>query len=233
MNTVFLSYSFDPEDRDTRGLLGHVDTVVRACGWAKVDGEALGGGGLTDEIRRIISDSDALVALLAPRGEARVDGTFATSDWVRDELQHARSIGKPAVGVVFRGVGLPSGMFGERERIDYDPADPIRGVLKLAATFGLWRQRLGRPVTIRLEPEDLANRLRFEGRARCEARILRGAEVLRDWEEVRVSPQVGGVFVDLRLPDDALVQLRADVAGERWSSLESQQWVNVPLEKQP
>jgi len=233
MDTMFLSYSFDPEDRDTQHLLGYLDTVLRAHGWRTVTGEALGGGGLTDEIRQDITDSDALLSLLAPRGAAKADGTFATSDWVRDELQYARAIDKPCVAMVFDKVGLPAGMFSERERIDYDPRTPTAALLKLVAILGLWKQRLGRPVKIRIEPMDLANLLRFNGAARCEARITRGAQVVQDWEPVRVSPQVGGVFVSLRLPEDALVQLRADVSGERWSSLESQQWVHIPLEKQP
>lgn len=233
MHNVFLSYPFDPDDLETRRLLGYLDTVFRAQGWRTVTGEALGGGGLTDEVRDRIAGADALVSILAPRGEPRGDGTRAASGWVRDELQHARSISKPCIGIVFQGVDPGGGMFAERERIVYDPAAPAMAILKLVATLGLWKERLGRPLKIRLEPGDLTNRLRFDGNARCEARITRGGEVLSDWQAVRVSPQVGGVFVDLRAPQDALIQLRAQVGGESWYSVESQQWVHVPLEKQP
>ena len=119
-------------------------------------------------------------------------------------------------------------------RVDYDPANPGAALLTLMAIVGLWKESMGRPVTIRIEPSDLAQRLILaNGGARCEARISREDGSVTDWELVRVAKRVGGAFVTVRAPGDSLIQLRAFVDGERWMSVEAQQWVQVPLEKTP
>ncbi len=233
MEKIFLSYSFDAADLHTRMLLGSLDTILRAHGLRFEDGAALGGGPLTPVIQGRIQASDALISVLAPRGVADAQGLFDTSQWVRDELQYARAINKPCVAVVFTNVRQTPGMGDDRERIDYDPANPAPALLKLVAMLGVWRQTLGRTINIRVEPVELARQLvSGNGAARCEARVFPADGEPGDWREVRVSKQVGGAFVTLRAPDGGRVQLRASVAGERWSSVEAQQWVQVMLEKE-
>ncbi|HVS09505.1 MAG TPA: hypothetical protein VMS76_06475 [Planctomycetota bacterium] len=234
MDTLFLSYSFDPEDEETRKLLGYLETLLRAHGWQYVNGAAVGGVPLNAEIQARIAAADGLLSILAPRGAPDANGKFRTSQYVRDELQHARALQKPCIALQFPNLALEAGLGDERERIDFDPASPTPALLKLVASLGLWKERLGRNVKVRLEPQDLARRLiAANGGARCEARVCTESGAVTDWRQVRVSRQVGGAFVTLRAPDNSLIQLRAFVDGETWMSVEAQQWVQVPLEREP
>ena len=234
MDKIFLSYSFDPNDATIRTALGQLDTILRAHGLRYEDGGALGGGPLTQGVKDRIAACGGLISVFSQHGQPRADGTYDPSEWVQAELQHASSIEMPCIGVVFPQVRPPGAMLQDRERVDYDPANPGAALLKLMAIVGLWKESMGRPVTIRIEPSDLAQRLILaNGGARCEARISREDGSVTEWESVRVAKRVGGAFVTVRAPGDSLIQLRAFVDGERWMSVEAQQWVQVPLEKTP
>lgn len=234
MDKIFLSYSFDPDDASLRTALGHLDTILRSHALRYEDGAALGGGPLTDAIRGRIEGCGGLISVFTPRGAAGPDGLTTASEWVLAELQHASATRKPCIGVVFPGVRPPGAMLADRERVDYDPANPAAALLKLMAVIGVWKDTWGRPVTIRVEPMELAQRLiEANGNARCEARLAREDGSTTEWEQVRVARRVGGAFVTVRAPRDSLIQLRAFVDGERWMSVEAQQWVQVPLERTP
>jgi hypothetical protein len=233
VDKIFLSYSFDPDDEATRNLLGYVDTILRSYGLRHETGAALGGGGLTEEIQRRIAACDALISILAPRGDADAAGQFGTSPFVLSEFQHARSIEKPCVAVLFPSVQLAPALGEDRERVRFDPADPAPALLKLVATVGFWKEQVGRAVKVRVEPEELARRLaQANGGARCQARVNSADGGVGHWQDVRVSRQPGGAFVTLRVPSDSLIQLRAYVDGETWLSIESPQYVLVPLERE-
>lgn len=226
MDSIFVSYSFTSAGR---ALADFVKGVVRTYDIRPIDGEALGGGPLNDAIRKDIASADALIAVLTPKGDGAAD--LAPSQYALEEINHARSIGKPAIGLVAPQTQLPAGLWSEHERIELDANDEKPAMLKLCRTIGRWRSEGGRLVRVLIAPPELAERLDGDnGLARCRFRMTRNGQLLRDWSEVPVLPEVGGVCAYLTgVTDDALLQLRVEVAGQVWESPMLPQWVHVGL----
>jgi len=234
MERVFLSYSFDPGDLATRQALGHVETILRSHSLRLEDGAALGGGPLTPEIQERIRDCDGLVAILTPRGGAGPDGLSETSEWVSKELDYARAISRPCVAVVFRSVRIQGGMYADYERVDYDPGSPLAAALKLTSIVGVWKQRYGRSLKVRVEPaETVRSVLKAGEAAQCHVRLTFDDGTATPWQQVRLSRQQGGAFVTVPgVKDNSMIQMRVFVNGEEWQSVEAGQWAQLLLEKQ-
>jgi hypothetical protein len=139
MERVFLSMTFGAqEDQD---LVGFASTMIESQDIRVVTGKNLGGGSLSNEIKRRIEESDALVALCT-RHDKLPNGKFTTSQWVRDELLYAASLKKPTMALVEDEVDV-AGMLQEHERAHFERANPVAGFGKLATTLALWRQSAG------------------------------------------------------------------------------------------
>lgn len=152
MERVFLSYSFDEADREPARW---VRTLLESNGVRAVTGEALGGGNLTDEVRKRIESSDGFVGLWTRRES--LDGNpdrFRTSNWLIDEAAHARAVRKPTILLVEKGVDT-AGMGASNERIQLDRDAPHESLLRVAQTLSVWREEYGRVVTVRLTPEGI------------------------------------------------------------------------------
>jgi hypothetical protein len=78
----------------------------------------LGGEALTPAVMQRIEECDALVTLLTRRDQ-KTTGKWTTHDWVRDELNHARSKSMRAVAFVENEVEA-GGAYAEHERIPLD-----------------------------------------------------------------------------------------------------------------
>jgi hypothetical protein len=204
MRKVFLSHSFAAQDRT---LVTHVEALLRSHGLVAVNGRALGGGPITPEIARLIGETDALIALLTIR---KNDPQNVTHPWVLQEFGHARLQNKVAVGLYEVNVPvLPSDV--GFERVDYDPADPISGIVRLSEIVGEWKRRAGRLIKITILPEDVARPLGARAdQVRCECRFqIEGNDT--QWQPAKVRREIGGVFVILRVPDNVeAVQIRLD-----------------------
>jgi len=159
---IFLSHSFDPADRPLAEI---VSALLESFEIRPITGEVLGGGALTPEVMGGIDGCDGLVALLTPR-QAKPDGLFSTSQWVRVELNYARARRMRAIAVVDVQVDLEAGAYQENERVNYDSASPSAAFLKLARVIGLWKREAGRLLKVRILPDTLARRL-GGSRLRC------------------------------------------------------------------
>lgn len=233
MDSVFVSYAFNSTGRR---LAEFVKGVARTYSLRPVDGEALGGGPLNREIREHIEKADALVAVLTPKRPEAGNGEAADkspSAYVRDELNHANSLGKPTIAVVSEGTVLAPGLWDEFERVELSADRPLDGFLKLGRTLSLWRSRGGRLLQVLLAPPDLAERVgQSNGDCRCLFRLTKKGQVLRDWSEAPALPEIGGVCAYLPgVTEDASVQLKVELKGETWLSRVLPQWVHVELQK--
>lgn len=204
MRRVFLSHSF--ADRD-RVLVSQVEALMRSHGVIATNGRTLGGGPLTPEIARFIEEADALVALFTRREN---DPGNVTHPWVLQEFGHALMRQMPAIGIYEAGVPVQAAGAGF-EHIDYDPAAPVAAFIKLSETMGEWKRRAGRLFKIQVMPEDIARKIGAKAdHVRCECRFqIEGNDTA--WLPVKVRREIGGVFVYLRVPENAeMVQLRSD-----------------------
>jgi hypothetical protein len=224
LDSLFVSYSFDGEGKK---LAGFVKSITRELGIRDQHGESVGGGALNDAIRSRIESCDALIACLTPKS---ADGS--PSVYVRDELQHARAKGLPAIAVVAPEARLPAGLYDEFERIEL-AADALDGALKLVRTIAGWRRDAGRRLQVLISPQDLAERLATaNGNARCAFQTTRQGLVLRDWRDVPAWPEAGGVCAYLDgVTDDATFRLRVEIDNETWVSPHLPQWTHAHLRK--
>lgn len=219
METVFLSYTYTPHpdfSDFTRDLVTSMRSVFESMGLRVVSGEDLGGQDLSDRVKKLIEDSDVLVALETP-WQKLADGQYIASDWVRREFTHAEAKEKPLVALVHKAV-KQNAAYKDRERIDLDPALPMSALLKLMRTVALWRKERGRSYQVELAPSELGARLDSDGSDVCEYRtIAQGAPT--PFRPASIWHEPGGVFAYLReIPDGAKVQMKLRLDQETWRS---------------
>jgi hypothetical protein len=227
MESIFLGFAFRPPDRE---LADNIERLVDSHGLHVITGEDLEGRDLTDEVKDHIKRADATIALLTCRNTTdAVDGTHS---WVRDELHHAWSLNKPAIGIVEAGVKL-TGMYADRENIPFNAAAPAQWLLRLSVTIGAWKIRAGRPLLVRVEPQEAAELATRENGASCYVRVLNPGVVRRDWERVQPWPEPGGTFLHVTnvRPEDR-VQVKVQYGESIWLSVYEPQWLRITLKRQ-
>lgn len=201
MKSIFLSYSFSkPEDRV---IVAEVEDLFRSMGVRTVTGLNLGGGQLTDEVKFLIYESDGLVAL-ASRREQLASGGWVTHPWVIDEFSHARSIEKNTIALVEDGVVI-NGAYQSNERIHFDRNDVTPAILKLAKTLGIWKEKAGTRLKVRLLPDGLLEDMQSPS---CQYRFISRGDFLR-WNDVKPVLEPGGAYIHLQgVRDDYLIEVR-------------------------
>src|SRR5262245_27998140 len=148
MRDVFLSYHYDePNTRIAR----QIEELLESHNLRATTGDVLGGGVLTDEIKRQIDEADALIALVT-RNQQLANGGWTTHEYVKNEVQHARDTKKPAIALVEQGVDV-TGLYKENEFIPYIPSQALPAFLKLSRTIRSWKNRAGRTIKLQLLPE--------------------------------------------------------------------------------
>ncbi len=201
MESVFLSYSFSkPEDRL---IISDVEDLFRSFGVRTITGLNLGGNQLTDEVRALIDQSDALVALASQR-EQLASGEWVTHPWVRDEFAYAKSIGKNAIALVEKDV-TTGGAYESYERIPFDRNNSAPALLKLAKTLGVWKEKAGNRLKVRLLPDDLLDDLKspsFQYQFNSLGNSL-------GWHDVEPVLEPGGIYVHvIGARDDYLIEVK-------------------------
>jgi hypothetical protein len=225
--TVFLAFGFQRRDEE---LVRRVEALLESHGVRVETGENLGGRALTPAVKKRIEACDGLVALLTRRDRI-VGGGWSTHDWVRDELNHARTKRKLAIALVEAEV-KSGGVYQEHERIEFDQRTEAVALIKLSLTIAEWKQQLGGLVKVRILPDELSQTLAsLQDRVRCEVRITRQGRPTK-WLGATLVPEPGGVYAYVRgALEDALIQLRVKVPGETWISRSVPQWMDATLTK--
>lgn len=231
MERIFIAFGFNPKDR---AIVGDIELILRSFGILPDGGEILGGEALDSAILAKIKNNDGLIAVLTRR-EGPSKQRFST--WVQSELIAANTLQKHAIAFVEKGLKLPSGLFSQNERIDYDPEDPLPAFLKLVRIIGEWKRTAGRRLKAILLPDELAQIVRVKLRdnpdfVRCEYRFIRDGQAESEWQTAVLSPEVGGTLAYLRgAKDDLMIEMRIKVPDQTWTSAYSQQWTHVRFEK--
>jgi hypothetical protein len=229
MRAVFLSCHFGDADRE---LVRQVESLLESHSLRVITGEVLGGEALTQEIMtRIEKKADALVALMTKR-ETQDNNVGGTHSWVVDEFKHAKGQKKRAIAMVAPGVDV-KGAYTEYERIDFDPAQPLKAFLKLSKTLGYWKAEAGRVIRAQVLPTELATKIAANGDCHCRFRLHAPDGTAGEWREAPSRPEGDGTYIYLNgVTDDALIQVRIEVGGAVWTSRVLAQWMPVEL-KQP
>jgi hypothetical protein len=213
MREIFLSFSFRDEDRP---LVAQIERILASHELFPVTGRRLGGAGLTPAIMRRIEDSDGLVSLLTYREPQ--PGRPPYSQWVWDELQHARQQSKRSIALVEEGVEV-GGAFASHEHIPFARTRWTEAIVALSETLGLWRREAGRRLKIQIFPESLAQQVALDvGQMSCSYRFFRDDQYT-EWQEAERVARVAGTFIYITgVRDDYLIQLKIEYRGRLWRS---------------
>jgi hypothetical protein len=200
LESIFLSYSFSkPEDRI---LVVEIEELLRSFGIKLETGLNLGGNQLTDEIKSLIRRADGLIAL-ASRRDRLDSGDWHTHPWIRDEFTFAKASDKNAIALVEDGV-TTNGAYESYERIPFNRDDPSPALLKLAKTLGIWKDKAGSRLKVRLLPDDIVDEL--ESPSYKYQFVSRGDSL--GWNEIDPVLEPGGIYLHLQgVRDDYLIQI--------------------------
>jgi hypothetical protein len=230
MQKVFVSFHFSEDfNSPDRLLVNRVEGLLRSHGLAVANGEILGGGPLTDKIRALIENCDALIALMTRRDQM-ANGNYTTHPWVLDEYKHAINKNIPAIAILEKCVPPDQGMYQHNQYIPYDPNDMLTAFLKLSATLGNWREESGRHVKLWIQPDQIA--FDYGPDAKWRYRFNRNG-VYTQWQDAQLTTEPGGCFLHLPhvLDELALIQVQASLGNSNAESICSPQWVVVNLKE--
>lgn len=220
MKRIFLSYTYNPHanfESTTNELVRYTRVVIDSLGIRVDSGEDLGGRAIDSEIQRRIRESDGLVALVTPWADQH--GNPAVPPYVTGEYQYAIAEQKPAIRVLHNC--LPAqGMYQQNEYIPLDPEKSIEAILKLMRTLAGWKRQSGTPHRVRIEPDDLGQRIQQEGGAQsCEYQLLIDNQPQTEWSEASIWPEPGGIYAYLtQVPEQSKIRVRLTLGDERWES---------------
>jgi len=227
METVFLSCSFRPEDEP---MCKHVIGIIESHRLRAVDGRKLAGAPLARALLSEIDRCDALVAIVAYR-----DGEpSSTSQYVLDELQHARSRDMPTLALWDDRVRVV-GMSESYERAHFNYTDMVSALIKLSDSLGKWRDQSGHTLRVLLLPPDVARHARRSGFL-CEYQFTReGKPWSYGWQKADVTTEIGGTIAFLRTPTSYrrdYVEIKVTVDKTTWMSRAHPQQVQILLEEE-
>lgn len=215
MKEIFLSYHYD--DGVNQRLAAQVEQLVESHGIRAVTGDVLGGNELTQEIKDQIAQADALVALLM-RDQQLANGNWTTFDYPVSELQHAKSIPKPAIALVQEGVKV-GGLGAANEYILYNADAPLTAFLRLSRTIGKWRIDAGNTTKVQIVPNEVAAELwAINDQCTWEYRFSKGDHET-NWRQAKAKREPSGLYLNLRVQDPTmLLEVKVTApARNRWS----------------
>ena len=218
MEKVFLSYTYQPHPDYTEALDKLRRCVVRvmeAMGLRVIDGADVGGRPLDDALRKLIDDSDALIALVTPQSNNQ--GELVSPEFVLSEFHYANSQ-KPTMRVLDQHLN-PKGLGDNNEYVLYVPGKELDIVLKLLNTIAIWKRELGQTARIRIEPEELAARYDEKNGDRCEYQLISQFGEYQEFERVRLRLDPGAAYALLpRMREGVRVRLRLEQGNKTWQS---------------
>ena len=136
---LFVGYGYNERDA---WIEKQVYPVLRAAGYAVVDGKDMVGDQLSDTVKSRINQSDVAVGFLTAR-EGQAEAEFSSHLWVYAEMLYASETRRiPVLQVREKGVKVPDTLFGDVAYIELDQHDRLACVALLVAQLA--RQHLQR-----------------------------------------------------------------------------------------
>jgi hypothetical protein len=235
---IFVGYGYNPRDQ---WIETYIFPLIKALGCGAVHGKIAYGGALSNEVLRLIRDSDALLAFTTRRDPAGNDAAgqpkFSTHPWVIQELTAALAQNPPLPFVEIREDGVMDlgGMVSalNAQHILYRETERAECMLAVAEAVAKFRNQTA-VTTVRLGPKEIVEQIRpllDDPTFSCRCRMLRGRTEL-PVQDVPVLPVKGTMLVKLRGVQEAdLVRLVISAGGRTWrSDYESVDTVDIKLE---
>jgi len=224
---IFLSFSFNHGLELTRA----VERLFASHEITPITGRRLGGEPVDARVEEKILGADALVSLLTKKTTV-APGEPPFSQSVLQEYYIAQNRRMRAIAVVEDGLQFQD--MSNRERIKYDPAQPIEAILSISETIAEWRREMGQELKVQILPSTLADNLGTDQQLSCSHRLLE-RDISTPWKEVTAIPEEEGTFVYLRgVRAGQRIQLRVMEKQQTvtWQSLARSPWTAVQLKEQ-
>jgi hypothetical protein len=208
IKSVFLSFHFEDDNQ----LVTDIRSRVERQGLEPVTGERLGGSEVPRTVKDRIRTADATIALLTRRyrlGDPKLK-LWDTYPWVRDELNYAYQLDKPAIAIVETGVEI-AGAFSTYERITFEREQWAVALKKLEETLLLWTGGLpAKPFRVQLLGDKLSKQLRQASQAHCRYRWWAPPSIPEEWTSAQILFITGGIYFFARRPPDesALIEVQ-------------------------
>ena len=113
---IFVAFGYLKHELWVRKL---VLPIIRNLGVDVIDGEEIAGKPINNELEKRIESCDAMIAFFLRR-EKKPDGTWSSSDYVRDEMSLGFRFNLPVIPVVETGVAPLAGFAKALQHLPYD-----------------------------------------------------------------------------------------------------------------
>jgi hypothetical protein len=187
---IFLSFSF----RYGQDLTRAVERLLASHDVAPITGRRLAGEPVDAAVKTKITEADALISLVV-RNPNPQQGEGLWSQAVNQEYDFATNRPMPCIAVVEDGLAF-QGM-NPKERIKYDPANPMETILQIAETVAEWRRTLGQELRVQILPSSLADKLDNDALMKCSHRYWE-KDIPTPWKDVQHISEEEGTFIYLR-----------------------------------
>lgn len=148
---IFVGYGYNERDKWVENL---VFPLIEAFGDTPVTGKEIFGKDLSDGVRGLIRECDALMGFATRRDGPDPKGLWTTHKWVSDEIRTAdeQKPKIPFVEIREEGVDPQFGMNIGKAYILYNESERDRCLLALAQTISRWHSEL-RACVFQLSPD--------------------------------------------------------------------------------
>lgn len=217
---VFVGWAYEAD-----WIENYAIPIIESYGVKVVTGKELHGQEITDGVKNLIKDSDAVIAFTTRRSQ---DGQqWRTSDWVVDEIKHANAIEKTRIlEVREEGVDYPNKINNERQYLVFPANDRLACLRDLAKVISRWTVM---SFKLNLMPEEFVSDIRTrletplqKKKYRCKYAITRRGEVIHQRDDARISRDGVGLCIFVNdLPSeiftfpDAQIEVEVE-AGDKW-----------------
>lgn len=223
---IFLSFSFNYG----KNLTAMVERLLASHEVEPITGRKLGGDSVDAGVEAKIVDADALISLVTKKPKPK-PSEMPWSQAVQEEFDFARSRKMRCIAVVEEGLRF-QGM-SNKERIKYEPTNPVETILAISETIAEWRRTIGQDIKIQILPATVAEKLENDELLTCFHRVGE-KDLYTPWKEVPAICEDEGTFVYLRgVKPGHRVQLRVMESQQkvRWQSTARFPWAMVQLKE--
>lgn len=228
---IFVGWPYDADWIETYAI-----PIIESYGVEVITGKELQGQVITSGVRDNIASSDAAVFFTTRREDA--GAYWKTSDWVIDEVKHAKSIEKRRVLEIREaGVDYADKIHEARQYIIFQPEDRLGCLRDLAKAVSSWTVL---SFTLKLQPQEFITNARARLRRkeyRCSYMITRQGRELIKINDVTIRRNGEALVIYVNdLPSeifsypDAQIEVEVEMGDEWWSATRLLRSYDIALE---
>jgi hypothetical protein len=208
---IFVGYGYNERDKWIEEL---VFPLIEAFGDTPVTGKEIFGKELSDGVRGLIRECDALMGFATRRDGPNQKGLWTTHKWVADEIRTAddQEPKIPYVEIREAGIDPQTGMNVGKAYIALNEGERDRCLLALAQTISRWHSEL-RASIFQLSPDQFIKAVIpwiGDRNLECSYRLMNPITGNESGEvPMNIVSQKEGLFVYARnVPSDRLIRVR-------------------------